>query len=56
MRNAYELLLENLKGRHRVVDLSVDGKIILEWILWQEGGKMWIGIIWFCTGTSGGLL
>jgi hypothetical protein len=25
--------LENLKGRDHLVDLGVDGKVILEWIL-----------------------
>jgi hypothetical protein len=33
MRNAYTILVENLKGRDHSEDLGVDGKIILEWIL-----------------------
>jgi hypothetical protein len=32
--------LENLKGRHHSEDLGVDGKIILEWILGKQDGKM----------------
>jgi hypothetical protein len=32
-RNAYNILVENLKGRDHMEDLGVDGKIILEWIL-----------------------
>jgi hypothetical protein len=32
--------LEDLKGRDHPEDLHVDGKIILEWILGKEGGKM----------------
>jgi len=31
---------ENLKGSDHSEDLSVNGKIILEWILWKWGGKM----------------
>jgi hypothetical protein len=31
--NGYKILIRNLKGRHLSQDLSVDGKIILEWIL-----------------------
>jgi len=41
MRNAYKILIENLKGREHSEDLGVDGKIILEWILgemgWEDG-------------------
>jgi hypothetical protein len=33
MRNAYRILLENLKGRDHAENLGVDGKITLEWIL-----------------------
>jgi hypothetical protein len=33
MRNAYKILLENLKGRDYAEDLGVDGKIKLERIL-----------------------
>jgi len=28
-----KLLFENLKGRDRVEELGIDGKIILEWVL-----------------------
>jgi hypothetical protein len=48
--------LENLKGRDRFEDLDVDGRIILETILWKLGEKLWIGLIWLRTETSGGLL
>jgi hypothetical protein len=34
-------------------DLDINGKIILEWILWKYSGKMWIGCIWPRIGTSG---
>jgi hypothetical protein len=33
MRNAYEVLSENLKGRDHLENLGVDGKMILECIL-----------------------
>jgi hypothetical protein len=33
MRNAYKVLVENLKGRDYAENLGVDGRIILEWIL-----------------------
>jgi hypothetical protein len=33
MRNAYNILVGNLKGRDQMEDLDVEGKIILEWIL-----------------------
>jgi hypothetical protein len=48
--------LENLKGRDHADDLGVDGKIILEWILWKEGGTLWTGFIWLRIGTNGELL
>jgi hypothetical protein len=32
MRNAYKILVENLKERDHTKDLGVDGRIVLEWI------------------------
>jgi hypothetical protein len=37
--------LENLTGRDHSEDIGVDGKIILEWILAKEGGKVWTGFM-----------
>jgi hypothetical protein len=37
-------------------DLGVDGRIILELILWKWGGNVRTGCIWLRTGTSSGLL
>jgi hypothetical protein len=34
---------ENLKGRDHSEDLGVDGRIILEWILWKIG---WGSVDW----------
>jgi hypothetical protein len=45
-----------LKGRDHAEDLHVDGKMIFEWILEKQGGKVWTGFIWLRIGTSGGLL
>jgi len=36
--------------------LSVDVKIILEWILGKQGGKFWTCCIWLRIRASGGLL
>jgi hypothetical protein len=33
-------LLENLKGRDHLKELGAEGKIILEWILREKGGKL----------------
>jgi hypothetical protein len=38
--------LKNRKGRDHSKDLDVDGKIILDWILGKQGGKVWTG--WIC--------
>jgi hypothetical protein len=32
MRNAYNIVVENLKRRDHLEDLGIDGKIILQWI------------------------
>jgi hypothetical protein len=47
---------ENLKGRDHSDDLSVDGRIILEWILNKQFRRVWIGFMMLRMGTSGGLL
>jgi len=50
-----KFLSENLKGRDHLEDLGIDRKIILEWILGKQSGKVWT-VIWFRTGTSGRVL
>jgi hypothetical protein len=37
-------------------DHEVGGWTILKWILERENGIVWIALIWFRVGTSGGLL
>jgi hypothetical protein len=37
-------------------DLSIDARIILEWTLGKQGGKVWTGFMWLRIGTSSGLL
>jgi len=50
-----QVWLENPKGRdHSGPD--VVRRIILEWMLGEQGGRVWIGFIWLGVGTSGGLL
>jgi hypothetical protein len=44
------------KGRGHSEGVGVDGRIILEWILEKQGGKLWTGCIWLRIGTSSGLL
>jgi len=36
----------------RQFNVCAFGRIILKWILKKEAGKVWIGLIWFSTGTS----
>jgi hypothetical protein len=55
-RNAYNILVGNLKERDYSEDLDACGKIILDWILGKQCGKVWTGFIWLRTGTSRGLL
>jgi hypothetical protein len=48
--------LKNLKGRYHSEELGVYVKIILEWILRKQDGKVWTGFVWLRIGTSGGPL
>jgi hypothetical protein len=63
MQHAWERLemhtvfeLENLNGRDHLVELGVDGSIILEWILGKQVWKVLSGLIWLRIGTSSGSL
>jgi hypothetical protein len=35
--------LENPNGKDNSEDIGIDGKVILEWSLWKEPRKVWIG-------------
>jgi hypothetical protein len=49
IRNGNKILVEDLMRR-------ATRKIILEWILGKQGGKMWTGCIWLRIGASDWLL
>jgi hypothetical protein len=51
-RDHTKSLLENLKGRDHAEGISVDGKIILDWILGKQGGRVWTGYTWLGTGMN----
>jgi hypothetical protein len=53
MRNSCTILIGKPEGKRAYGILGVEGKIVLNWILGKEGGKLWIGWMWI--GTSGGL-
>jgi hypothetical protein len=47
---------ENLKGSSYSEELGVDGRIMLDWIIREETGRVWTEFIWFRIGTSDELL
>jgi hypothetical protein len=47
---------KKLKGEGHSEDIGLDGKIILEWILEKQGGKLWTRFTWPRVGTTGELL
>jgi hypothetical protein len=47
---------ENLKARDHSEDLDLDGKIMFEWILGKQGGKVLTECLWLWIETSGRLL
>jgi hypothetical protein len=57
MSNTYKILVGKPEGKSgHSEDVSVDGKVILDWILEKSGGNLWTGCVWVTTGTSGWLL
>jgi len=42
--------------RDHLEELKLGGRIILEWILGKQGGKVWTGFICLIIETSGRLL
>jgi hypothetical protein len=55
-RNAYSVPVGKPEGRNHAEDQGVDGRIMLEWILADYGGKVWHRVIWLKIETGGGLL
>jgi hypothetical protein len=57
MRNGYSILVGKPERRDHseYIDLDIEGRKILEWMLGQRGGRVWTGCIWLRIGTSGGL-
>jgi len=41
---------------HNLEDLRADGRIRLKWILKNQDGEAWIGLLWLSIGTGGGHL
>jgi hypothetical protein len=39
-----------------LIDLDLDGRIILNWIFKKWNGEAWTGLIWLRIGTGGGSL
>jgi hypothetical protein len=56
MRNAYKISIAKFEWKRPPEVLEVDERIILEWILEKQIGKVCNEFIWVKTGTSGGLL
>jgi hypothetical protein len=56
MRNAYKIFVGKYEGKNHLEDISLGGKILLEWIMGEKCGKVLNGFIWLRIGTSGGLL
>jgi hypothetical protein len=44
----------DLRESDHLEDLSIDGEIVLKWILKKWNGEVWTGQIWFRIQTGGG--
>jgi hypothetical protein len=42
--------LGSLKGTDHSVDIGIDGRLILKWILRELDGRVWTGFIWLRMG------
>jgi hypothetical protein len=40
MNNMYNILVGKPEGKRPLERLGVDGRVMLEWILWKYGGKL----------------
>jgi len=53
MRSAYRILVGKPAGKRALGrPRCVGGRIILEWILEKQGGKVWTGFTWLGITTS----
>jgi hypothetical protein len=55
MINIYNVLAGKPEGRYHSEERGVGARIMLKWILEEQGGKLWTGFIWLRIGTIGGL-
>jgi hypothetical protein len=55
MRNAYKIIVCNLKGKDHLRHLVTEVRIILKWISRRYSVGMWTRFIWVMLGFGGGL-
>jgi hypothetical protein len=55
-RDAYWVLVGDLRERGHLEDLGIDGRIILKLIFTKCDGEAWTGLLWFRIGTDGSRL
>jgi hypothetical protein len=55
-RNTHRVLVGKREGNDHLENLSIGGKIILNWVIEKYDGVVWIALIWLRVGTSGRLL
>jgi hypothetical protein len=54
--DAYNNLVVKSEGKKPCGRPGIDGKIILEWILRKQDGKVWVEFFWLRIWTSDGVL
>jgi hypothetical protein len=56
MRDAYKILVDSPEGRRRWKELGVDSRMIRNFILGEQGWKVWIVFMWLGIGTDVGFV